>query len=59
MKYLTEKEINRFVKKSLPIWKGEISCVSLIKYGFVKEYLINEHYLLRISPFKIIEKDLQ
>ena len=59
MKKLNEKEMQRFTKKYLPAWLGDIKEVSMFTYRFTKEYLINGHYLVLVKPFHIIHKDLQ
>jgi len=59
MKKLNKKELNKFVKKYLPEWNNDIKEVSMISYRLTKEYLVNEHYLVIVRPFKIIHKDLQ
>jgi len=59
MKKLNEKEINDFTKKYLPEWFGEIKEVNMLTYKLTKEYLVNDHYLVVVKPFKIIHKDLQ
>ncbi len=59
MKSLNEKEIERFTKKYLPEWIGDINSVSLLKYHGTKEYLVNEHFLVIIKRFKETHIDLQ
>lgn len=59
MKKLNQKEITKFARKYLPEWEKDIKEVSLIKYHFTKEYLVNDHYLVIVKPFKVMEKDLQ
>jgi len=56
---LNSKEIKVFTKKYLKEWGNDIKKVSVIKYGFIKEYLANEHYLVIVKPFKVLYKDLQ
>lgn len=58
-KKLNKKQIKRFVEKYLSEWKNDIYDVSLLKYENVKEYLVNEHYLVTIYKDRVIEKDLQ
>lgn len=58
-KLLNEKEITTFTKKYLPMWIGDINKVSLITYHGVKEYLVNDHYLVIVNKFKVIHNDLQ
>lgn len=58
-KLLNEEEKLEFAKKYLPKWIQDIVSVSLIKYRGVKEYLVNDHYLVIIKGFKVIHKDLQ
>lgn len=59
MKKLNAKEVQKFTKKYLSDWIGDVNEVSLIKHNFVKEYLVNNHYLVIVKLFKVIEKDLQ
>ncbi len=59
MKKLNEIEKRKFTKKYLPDWVGDVNEVSLIKYNCVKEYLVNNHYLIIVKLFKTIHKDLQ
>lgn len=59
MKKLNEKEIEKFTKKYLSDWIGDIKEVSMLTYRHTKEYLVNNHYLVIVKLFKIIEKDLQ
>ena len=59
MKKLNKKEIKIFTKKYLPEWFGEIKEVNMLTYKLTKEYLVNDHYLVVVKPFKIIHKDLQ
>ena len=59
MKKLNEKEIKKFTKKYLPNWIGNVNEVSMLTYRHTKEYLVNNHYLVIVKLFKIIEKDLQ
>jgi len=58
-KKLDNKGLNRFAKKYLPNWANDIENVSILRYGFIKEYLVNEHYLVVDYVYKVIEKDLQ
>ena len=59
MKKLNEKEICKFTKKYLPEWVGDIKEVSMLTSRHTKEYLVNDHYLVIVKPFKDIQKDLQ
>lgn len=59
MKNLNDKEILKFTKKYLKTWENDVKKVSLIKYHGIKEYLVNEYYLIIVKPFKVIHKDLQ
>ncbi len=48
---LTKKEIKKFIKKYMnPFdeYTKEINHISVIEYNGVKEYLINQKYLLKI-----------
>lgn len=56
---LNKKEIESFTIKYLPEWIGEIKEVSMLTYRHTKEYLVNNHYLVIVKVFKIIQKDLQ
>jgi len=56
---LNNKEIIEFAKKYLPIWTQDINKVSVISYHGVKEYLVNDHYLVIIKGLKVIHNDLQ
>lgn len=56
---LNLKEIEVFVNKYLKEWGGDVKEVSIIKHGFTKEYLINNHYLVIVKLFKVIHKDIQ
>lgn len=56
---LNKDEIIKFAKKYLPMWTKDINKVSLISYHGVKEYLVNDHYLITVKGFKIFYKDLQ
>lgn len=59
MKKLNEKEIYKFTRKYLPDWLKDVSEVSMIKHRFIKEYLVNNHYLVIVRLFRKTEKDLQ
>ena len=59
MKILNKKEIKKFTKKYLPMWKNDILEVSMIKYGRIKEYLVNKHFIVLVKGYKVIKKDLQ
>lgn len=59
MKKLNKKEIEKFTKKYLSDWIGDIQEVVLVKYRLTKVYLVNNHYLVIVKLFKTIEKDLQ
>lgn len=59
MKKLNEKEIKQFAKKYLSDWTDDIKEVSVLTYRHTKEYLVNGHYLIIVSGFKVNEKDLQ
>lgn len=56
---LNSKEVKSFTNKYLKEWESDIKNVSVIKYRLTKEYLVNEHYLVIVKPFKVIHKDLQ
>lgn len=58
MKYLKKKEIRKFAKKYLSEKIDDIQEVSLLKYGFVKEYLANHKYLVVVKPFKVTKKTI-
>lgn len=58
-KLLNKKEIEKFTKKYLPNWLGDIIKVSQIEYDGTKEYLVNDHYLIIVKKNKVIHKDLQ
>lgn len=58
-KKLNKNQIQKFAEKYLSEWKNDIYDVSLLKYENVKEYLVNEHYLITIYKDRVIEKDLQ
>lgn len=59
MKKLNKREINKFTKRYLTDWVKEVNNVTMISYRHTKEYLVNEHYLVIVKPFKVIYKDLQ
>lgn len=59
MKILHEKEKRNFTKKYLKDWIGDVNEVSMLSYRHTKEYLVNNHYLVIVKLFKVIEKDLQ
>lgn len=60
MKYLNQEEINIFANKYLPIWKKDINTISLLEYNGIKEYLVNEHYLVIVDKQdNVKEIDLQ
>lgn len=59
MKTLNKKEINKFTKRYLDEWVSEVQSVTMISYRHTKEYLVNNHYLVIVKPFKVVEKDLQ
>lgn len=58
-KKLTLEEIEKFVEKYMPEWKGEIFEVILNDLYGLKSYLVNGHYLLMELNGKIVETDLQ
>lgn len=60
MKVLNKEEINVFASTYLPIWKKDINSVSLIEYNGIKEYLVNEHYIVLVDKHNnVTELDLQ
>lgn len=58
-KKLTLEEIEIFVDKYMPEWKGDIFEVILNDLYGLKSYLVNGHYLLMELNGKIVETDLQ
>lgn len=58
-KRLNKKQIKKFAEKYLSDWVNDIHDVSLLQTCGVKEYLVNEHYLVTIYKGKVVEKDLQ
>lgn len=60
MKTLNKKEIDIFANKYLPIWKNDINSVSLLEYNGIKEYLVNDHYIVLVDKNNNVEEfDLQ
>lgn len=56
---LNEKEIKEFTAKYNLIWDIDIFEVSLLEYGRIKEYLVNDKYLVvDYSKDSIMQREL-
>lgn len=58
-KKLNEVELNEFVEKYMPEWKGDIVEVSYMDFYGLKCYLVNGHYIVAICKNRVVTKDLQ
>ena len=58
-KKLNKYELNHFVERYMPEWKGDIFEVKAFKYNDFKSYLINGHYLLAIYKDRVEHLDFQ
>lgn len=59
IKILNEVELNKFVERYMPEWKGDIVEVKYMNMNGLKTYLVNGHYLLMTLGDKVVETDLQ
>lgn len=57
---LNSKELEEFALKYMPVWLNDIYKVSRIEYNSFYEYLVNDHFLITVTPSgEVIEQDLQ
>lgn len=56
---LNQDEVNEFVERYMPDYKDEVREVSYMDLYGLKNYLVNEHYLVMVLGDKVVQSDLQ